>query len=201
MSDTKSPLTNDSTQIKGLGLMVNFMTIIEEQNLMVMIDKCPWNTALLRRTQHYGFEYNYAGKSASVLAQPIPFWCEFLVDRLMAQGCWDTRPNQLIINEYVPGQGIAPHVDNVNLFEDGIASVSLGSTVAMDFVKNDDPTMKTVVPLHRRSVIFMRGEARYNWKHGIAPRKTDFGIKRHRRISLTFRVMKTEGSKKQKVDE
>lgn len=41
--------------------------------------------------------------------------------------------NQLIINEYLPGQGINPHVDNPTLFSSPIVSVSLGSECVMEF--------------------------------------------------------------------
>lgn len=42
--------------------------------------------------------------------------------------------NQIIVNEYWPGEGISPHVDKLK-FADGIVSVSLGSTCAMIFRK------------------------------------------------------------------
>ncbi len=34
-------------------------------------------------------------------------------------------PNQLTINEYIPGQGIAPHIDTHSAFEGAIVSLSL----------------------------------------------------------------------------
>jgi hypothetical protein len=33
----------------------------------------------------------------------------------------------------------------------------------------------------------MYGEARYEWKHGIPARKSDDGVARERRVSLTLR--------------
>ena len=39
----------------------------------------------------------------------------------------------MIVNEYEPGQGINPHIDNTNLFRDTIVSVSLGSPTIMIF--------------------------------------------------------------------
>lgn len=41
--------------------------------------------------------------------------------------------DQLIINEYQPGQGINPHIDNVKLFAEPIVSLSLGSECIMEF--------------------------------------------------------------------
>lgn len=41
--------------------------------------------------------------------------------------------DQLIVNEYEPGQGINPHIDNIKLFKSDIASLSLGSDCIMIF--------------------------------------------------------------------
>lgn len=43
--------------------------------------------------------------------------------------------DQLIINEYTPGQGINPHIDNPTLFSSPIVSLSLGSDCVMEFDK------------------------------------------------------------------
>ena len=175
--------------ISGLRFIPRFITRDEERILMRSIDASPWNTSLKRRTQHYGYTYSYTAKSTATLAPPIPEWCSFLVDRLLEQHVLLVRPDQLIVNEYEPGQGIYPHVDSTSSFEDGIVSVSLGSDVVMDFIHQRSKDKKEVT-LPRCSVLAMHGDARYEWRHGIAFRKTDHGVKRHRRISLTFRKMK-----------
>lgn len=154
------------TGIEGLVLHENFLTPAEERDLLARIDAQRWNTSLKRRTQH---------------------WCDLLVDRLLDQGVLVSRPDQMIINEYQPGQGIAAHIDNTSAFADGIVSVSLGSDVVMDFVNADD---KKELRLPRRSALSLHGPARYEWRHGIAQRKTDHGHPRARRVSLTFRKMK-----------
>ncbi len=172
--------------IPGLVIVENLITPEEEYALMNAVDCEPWNTTLSRRTQHYGYVYNY--KSKVVLkTKPIPDYCDFLIERLLSNGILTLKPDQMIINEYEPGQGISPHVDDVRSFADGIVSISLGSNVTMDFTSNNN---KVEVPLPRRSVVALFGQARYEWKHGIAARKFDNGEKRSRRISLTFRKMK-----------
>ena len=99
-------------------------------------------------------------------------------------------PSQLIINEYQPGQGIANHVDCEPCFGETIISVSLGCNCVMDFI-NLKTKEKIEVMLEPRSLVIISGEARHNWTHGIATRKTDSfnGIKYERqlRISMTFR--------------
>jgi alkylated DNA repair dioxygenase AlkB len=47
--------------------------------------------------------------------------------------------------------------------------------------------------LERRSLLVLSDAARFDWQHGIAPRKTDvwhgLPLKRGRRVSVTFRFV------------
>jgi hypothetical protein len=88
---------------------------------------------------------------------------------------------QAIINLYRPGEGIAPHVDLLRRFGDGIVGVSLGDGgVPMRFARAE-PRLETgdgdgdeyEVWLPSRSVLVLTREARYEWTHGIAPRVRD----------------------------
>lgn len=173
---------------KGLVLIENFITPEEEYDLLKHIDASPWNTSIKRRTQHYGYEYNYTDKNAKK-ADLIPEWCQFLITRLLEQGLLKQNPDQMIVNEYLPVQGIAGHTDSVHLFADGIVSISLGSDINMEFSRYVSPTILEI-PLPKCSALILHGEARYKWRHGIAARKHDNGKKRERRVSITFRKMK-----------
>jgi len=62
------------------------------------------------------------------------------------------------------GQGICEHVD-LAAFGDGIASVSLGASVVMDFAHVDDGR-KAAVLLAPGDLLTMHGDARYRWTHG-----------------------------------
>ena len=69
--------------IEGLNFVENFLTEEEEKNLLVEIDKSEWNNSLSRRTQHYGYVYNYTNKSANQKAAPIPEWSFVIIKRLL----------------------------------------------------------------------------------------------------------------------
>lgn len=181
--------------INGLTYIDYFISAEEELKLLSDIDKESWNTSLARRTQHYGYIYDYNAKHAAQITTPIPTWCKFVIDRLIEQKIISYIPDQLIVNEYLPGQGIFPHVDNVKSFEDGIVSLSLGSDIIMDFTHNLESSKKKEILLSRLSIIALHRDARYKWRHGITARKTDNKIKRKRRISLTFRKMKLDNIK------
>lgn len=172
--------------VSGFVLKPDFLTRDEERDLLSKIDQAEWNTTLSRRTQHYGYIYDYQNKAATQVTTPIPRWAEFIIERLLDEKLLKQRPDQMIVNEYVPGQGIFPHVDDATSFGDGIVSVSMGSDIVMDFVKQNE---KRQVILKTRSVLVLHDEARYKWRHGITARKKDNGVTRMRRVSLTFRKM------------
>jgi alkylated DNA repair dioxygenase AlkB len=141
--------------------------------------------------QHYGYKYDYKSRKigAESYLGPIPYWLGFLCDKLVYDGIFAIGPNQVIINEYLPGQAIAPHIDCVPCFADVICSLSLGSACVMDF-SNKHKNSKL---LEARSLIVLSKDARYLWKHSIAARKSDgynnLRFCRERRVSLTFRTV------------
>ncbi len=121
----------------------------------------------------------------------LPEWLKRLSQKLHQDGHMPEVADQVIINEYLPGQGISSHIDCDPCFEDTIISLSLGSGCVMNFTNKFDKTKKIPVWLEPRSLVVLSGEARHEWLHGIAARKTDAwdGQKRERqrRVSLTFR--------------
>ncbi len=174
------------TDIQGLQYIPNFITSEFESNLIAEIDKQPWLADLKRRTQHYGYKYDYRNRSIdnSMKIGALPDFAFGAVWHLLGRGLLLKEPDQLIINEYLPGQGIFAHVDCEPCFDDRIASISLGSGCMMELSKGED---KRNIYLERCSVLLLTGIARYEWKHGIPARKSDGDKARERRISLTFR--------------
>lgn len=169
--------------ISGLTIIEDFITPEQERTLIDNIDKMPWSNVLKRRTQHYGYTYEYMTKTLSE-AEPIPDFVEFLYGR------FGMKPEQLIINEYEPGQGIAKHID-ANVFGNRIISLSLGSDCVMNFTRG---SLLSEILLKKRTLLIMENDARKAWSHEIKPRTYDVvdGVekKRERRISLTFRTVK-----------
>lgn len=178
--------------IKGLTLRQNYITPAEETKLLTSIDNSEWLLDLKRRVQHYGYRYDYRSRRIDVSMKigVLPVWANELAVRLKQEGYFQSIPDQVIVNEYEIGQGISPHIDCEPCFEDTIASLSLNTTAVMNFTHaiTDE---KVPVFLPQRSLVIMKGESRYDWKHSIPARKKDkFEGKIHprdRRISLTFR--------------
>lgn len=182
----------DDCAIPGLTYLPEFITADEEGALMEVVNQGIWRHDLKRRVQHYGYRYDYKARSVleGAYIGELPNWLAQHALKLKKQGWFLQAPDQVIVNEYMPGQGIAPHVDCEPCFGDRIASLSLGSDCVMDFIHVHTGDKQSLV-LERRSIVLLTGEARYLWQHGIAARKADRrngGLyKRSRRISLTFR--------------
>jgi alkylated DNA repair dioxygenase AlkB len=98
----------------------------------------------------------------------------------------------MLVNEYVPGQGIAPHRDYAP-FDRTVVSLSLLTACVMDFKQAESERRESLL-LEPRSLLVLTDEARYEWQHGIAPRKSDRwqgrNLPRGRRLSVTFRLLK-----------
>jgi len=180
--------------IAGLQYLPDFINAETEALLIQAIDSQPWITELKRRVQHYGYKYDYKarGITQDFRIGAIPDWLAGLCADLRAQGYFMRTPDQVIINEYQPGQGISPHIDCVPCFGETIASLSLGSPCVMDFT-HPQTGAKSSMLLEPRSLLVLSDDARYAWQHGIAARKIDrfdgHMISRTRRISLTFRTV------------
>ncbi|AFZ26648.1 alkylated DNA repair protein [Cylindrospermum stagnale PCC 7417] len=191
-SESKLQEVNNE-QISDLIYVPNFIGSDEHDFLVEKIDSQQWLTDLQRRVQHYGYKYDYKKHNIdkSFYIAPLPNWALTLAQRLHKVFS-PTLPDQVIVNEYQPGQGISSHTDCVSCFTDVIISLSLCSSCVMDFTHNQTG-LKTSLLLEPKSLIVLKNEARYNWSHGIAKRKSDSFegniIKRSRRISLTFRTV------------
>nr|MCU0491978.1 alpha-ketoglutarate-dependent dioxygenase AlkB [Chloroflexaceae bacterium] len=176
--------------INGLLYIPGYISPPHHDFLVQTIDAQPWRGDLARRTQHYGYVYDYRARKVepSAYLGALPPWLQRIAAQLRADELVQHEPDQAIINEYEPGQGIADHVDCTPCFNDVVISLSLASAVVMD-VKQKGQSVPVL--LEPRSLLVLRGEARYDWTHGIARRQHDTVngeiLPRGRRLSVTFR--------------
>ena len=179
--------------VPGLRYIENYITANEHGALLTHVDNGLWLDDLKRRVQHYGFKYNYRARKVdmSMRIGELPEWLKSLSKKLHQDEYMPEVADQVIVNEYRPGQGISAHIDCEPCFKDTIVSLSLGSNCVMDFTNKLDRTRKIPVRLAPRSLVVLKDEARYGWLHSIAARRWDEweGNKyyRERRVSLTFR--------------
>lgn len=177
--------------VAGLGYVEGWIAAEEERALLAAIDALPWSEELRRRVQHHGYRYAYRGRKvdAAEALGPLPGWAQALAQRLVAEGRFAAAPDQVIVNEYLPGQGISAHVDCVPCFGPTIASLSLGSGATIELTRRETGEREGMW-LAPCSLLVLADEARYAWRHAIAGRKSDPGHgPRGRRVSLTFRTV------------
>ena len=170
---------------------------IDGQAIIAELDKQEWKpvtqSAQSRKVQHYGFSYDYASGKVATVCEDIPP-CLIGLRRMLADFCIDTglagaqyEPNQCIVNDYQPGQGISKHIDAAG-YGPVIGCFTLGSGAVMTFRHQDRIEDWYVQP---DSLYVMTGDARSQWTHEMASRKSDKVngemVKRGRRVSVTFR--------------
>ncbi len=178
-------------EVRGIDYIPEFITCGEERVLLWQADQeGEWLTHWSRRTKFFGVKYDRAARSVNLdapIAQ-VPAWSNFVRERLVSHEIFNKLPTQMGINEYLPGQGIAQHVD---YFGGTVVSLSLGSGCIMEFTLPDCPEARASIWLAPRSIVVLNGDARNVWQHGIRGRLSDIvgghTVKRNRRVSLTFR--------------
>ena len=185
----------------GLEYHPDFLDASQEDGLLAQIDGSEWLTDLSWRVMHFGYTYDYTSRRLDETARigPLPEWLAELSSMVREAASEKAKQlldlhrsfKQTIINEYLPGQGIAPHIDR-DCFGPVVATVSLCSAVNMDFCC-DSTGDEHVLHLVPRSLVLLHGDARFKWHHGIAKRQSDTWndqkIKRQRRASITFRTI------------
>jgi alkylated DNA repair dioxygenase AlkB len=180
--------------IEGMSYISDWITENEHDTLLNEIDKMPWETTLKRRVQQYGYRYDYRKAKNMVMSHkenyigPLPEFLQNIAIRLHQENIFTDIPDEILVNEYMPGQGIANHVDCLPCFSDVVVSLSLGSQCIMDLKKDTDTVYKH---LEKNSILILSGESRYLWSHGIRTNKSDIingkWVPRTRRVSVTFR--------------
>lgn len=150
---------------EGLKLLEEFITEEEEAELLRIAhweaDSCDLKH---RKVKHYGFTFLYDSNNVdreNPIPGGFPEQLKSVMEKFVSENVIPFMPDQLTVNQYNPGQGIPSHIDTHSAFEDGIISLSLGSSVIMEFKHGDGRHIPVLLP--RRSCLLMSGEARqYN---------------------------------------
>jgi len=139
-----------------------------------------------RRTVSFGWQYRFDG-SGLVEAEPIPDWLEPL--RARAAVFAGVEPAALVhalLIEYDVGAGLGWHRDRP-VFGD-VVGVSLLSEAPLRFRRRSgDRWERYTLRAAPRSAYALRGAARTEWEHSLAPVAA-------LRYSATFRTLRREGA-------
>lgn len=145
-----------------MNVIEGFVSEEEEANLLACLQWDSSSTELKhRKVKHYGYTFLYESNNIdreNPLPGGLPKEVEPLLDRLISTGIISVKPDQLTVNQYQPGQGIPPHIDTHSAFEDTLISISLGSSIVMDFKHPDGRQHSVLLP--QKSCLSMSSDAR-----------------------------------------
>lgn len=166
--------------MEGFRYAEEVLSTEEEIELVGLLDSETWSNALSRKTQQYGYEYNFYKKILVRKEEKIPNYLVEIAKKVGASKC-----DQIIVNEYLEKQYISSHTDNIALFGKQIIVLSLLDDSKMKFTKRGSESV--FVDVKGKSIYILEGDCRYQWKHETIPMKRN-----ERRISITFRSINSE---------
>jgi len=170
---------------RGFQYIPDFIDTAEEAALTEAIRKINLTPMVFqgyearRKTESFGYDYNFERRALSPgRAIPADFHAIINKSALIA-GLNPSEIAELLVTEYPPGAVINWHRD-APPFE-VILGISLLEDCIFKFRPHAEPTRsrKSVIslPVVRRSIYVIAGEARSHWQHSIAPvRRTRYSI-------------------------
>ena len=120
----------------------------------------------------------------------LPGYVRFVCDRLHSlPHLTDFQPVELCNLEYASHRGAAidPHFDDFWLWGERLVTLNLLSDSVLSFTTDSLPGVEVHVPLARRSLVVVSGDARNRWKHSIQ-RQHITGT----RVAMTLRELTPE---------
>lgn len=146
-----------------------------------------------RKVIHFGYNYSYDRSGIKKIKDIPNFFSDLVttekINNKLGFELLKDKMDQLIINEYLPGQGISKHIDHIKYFGSIIICLTIGSPVNINFVEANNESNIKKIKVEIGSLYIMSGDSRYKWKHYIEQKKEDDGIKRMIRTSLTYRTI------------
>lgn len=176
---------------EGFSYHPDFLSTEEEQQLLEEISTIILHPFYFqgflakRRVASFGYDYNFDKRSLTKGLEIPPVFSTLLERAAMSAGIDKNDFAELLVTEYPPGSVINWHRDAFPF--DLIAGISLLSDCTFRLRPHDETKQnrKSIIsfPVTRRSLYIIKGPARSEWQHSIAPVKSQ-------RYSITLRTLK-----------
>jgi alkylated DNA repair dioxygenase AlkB len=181
---------------QGFSYEADFISPAEEEQLISFIRATPLHTFIFhgfeakRKVASFGYDYSFEKKDLSAGAA-IPDELLFVAQRVAKHlNIPVSEIAEALLTEYPVGAVINWHRDAPPFGI--IAGISLGAACKMKLKPHDKnkQTRQAIknIPLERRSLYIMQGEAREEWQHAI-------GALREVRYSITLRTLRKAAAK------
>ncbi|EFJ25952.1 hypothetical protein SELMODRAFT_98137 [Selaginella moellendorffii] len=119
-------------RVDSIFYIPDFITAAEQSFLLHQVNSAPsskWKTLTNRRLQNWGGIV----ESNGLVPQPLPSWLIKVTEKISSvTGLFPSPINHVLVNEYLPGQGIMLHQDGPSYFP-VVAILSLGAPTLMRF--------------------------------------------------------------------
>src|SRR5262245_46011073 len=96
--------------IPGLRYIRDYLDRAGETGLLTSVDAQRWLASVDHGVQIYGYRYSHQARAAYRVGE-VPDWGYQLAARLDADGLLPGVADQLVANQYQPGEGLFEHVD------------------------------------------------------------------------------------------
>lgn len=161
--------------ISGLTHINGYITEPEQAQLVDNINAQIWSYEAGRRIQFYGYEHSVAAAivEPDMRLGPLPDWVDLLAWKLLIDGHMPAYPQQVVVDECTPGQGISAYTEPDDGYGDIVCMVGLLSPIVVNFRERLQRHRRFALRLDPGSVLILRDEARYNWTRAIPPRTWD----------------------------
>lgn len=153
----------------------DFITREEESHLLNKIYSVPkpkWTQLSNRKLQNWGGIPHPKG----MIAEKLPEWLDTYLERINQLGVFESvKPNHVLINEYLAGQGIMPHFDGP-LYYPTISTISCGSHTILNFYEPDRTSEGSEVCsifVDARSLLILQDDMYEKYVHGISSKTED----------------------------
>ncbi|XP_034829479.1 alpha-ketoglutarate-dependent dioxygenase alkB homolog 6 [Maniola hyperantus] len=154
-----------------------FISQEEEKYILSNIYASPkpkWTQLSNRRLQNWGGVPHNKG----MIAEEIPQWLQKYLNSIHSLNLMaGNKPNHVLVNEYLPGQGILPHLDG-SLFYPTITTISVASHTVLKFLEPmsaENAVLKPVFSflLEPRSLLVLKDKLFDYYLHSIEEIKED----------------------------
>lgn len=186
--------SGEAIYVDGIFILKDFLSEVEENQLLEGLDGLPWDTSQSgRRKQNFGPKCNFKKRRLRLGDfKGFPFVSKFVIDKFenvdILKGFQTIEQCSL---EYDPSRGasIDAHIDDCWIWGERIITVNLLSDSVLTLTKYPEPAdnqkynlflapetrrpdslpdnVLVRIPMPRRSLLVLTGEARYRWEHQI----------------------------------